>query len=163
MITRILEQGPQLFSTLPDFRLPDCNWNPHELGTLMGENGLILSFIGDIWHPASVRRVMWLQHHMPKFIALGTPAAVIVRDEAKMLYGFKMSSPLPIPFQLLADTRGDVHDDYDMVGLTGLLLIDKRHVLRAKWIIPEDRIWVKLPELVAEIELLCKDETRHLR
>ena len=160
MSTIILEQGPEVFTAMTDFRLPDCNWNPYELGNLMGDNGLLLAFIGDIWHPSSVRRVMWLQHHMPRFITLGTPSAVIVRDEAKMLYGFQMSSPLPIPFPLLADTRGDVHEDYNMVGSTGLLLIDKTHLLRAKWIIPEDRIWVKLPELVAEIELLCKPISR---
>ncbi|MCL4253357.1 MAG: redoxin domain-containing protein [Anaerolineae bacterium] len=154
MSTRILEQGPPLLTTMPDFRLPDCDWKAYELGNLMGETGLLLAFIGDIWHPASVRRVMWLQHHTPKFATLGTPVAIIVRDEAKMLYGFQTSSPLPIPFPLLADTKGDVHDDYDMVGLTGLLLLDKQHRLQAKWIIPEDRVWVKLPQLVSEIELL---------
>lgn len=154
MSTRILEQGPTLFTIMPDFRLPDCHSKAHELGTLMGKTGLLLAFIGDIWHPTSVRRVMWLQHHTPKFATLGTPVAIIVRDEAKMLYGFQTSSPLPIPFPLLADTQGDVHEDYAMVGLTGLLLLDRQHRLRAKWIIPEDRVWVKLPELVAEIELL---------
>jgi peroxiredoxin len=158
MSTRILEQGPQLMSLMTDFRLPDCHWSPYELGTLMGENGLLLAFIGDIWHPSSVRRIMWLQHQMAKFISLGTPAAVIVRDEAKMLYGFQMSSPLPIPFPLLADTRGDVHEDYDMVGLTGLLLLDKRHVLQAKWIISDDHVWVKMPQLVAEIDLLRNEK-----
>lgn len=158
MTTKILEPGPQLFSTLPDFRLPDCYWNPHELGTLMGKQGILLSFISDIWHPSSVRRILWLRHHMPKFMKLGVNVAVIVRDDAKMLYGFEMSSPLPIPFQLLADTRGDVHDDYDMVGHNGLLLLNKRHVLRAKWIVPEDRVWVKFPELESEMVYLQKDE-----
>lgn len=156
MTTRILETGPQLFTKMYDFRLPDCHWTPYELGNLMGETGVLLGFIGDIWHPASVRRVLWLQHHIPRFITLGVHAAIIVRDEAKMLYGFQMSSPLPIPFPLLADTKGDVHDDYQMTGLTGLLLIDPDHIVRAKWIIPENHVWVKLPEIIGEIEFLRK-------
>jgi len=149
-----MELGPILGSRATDFSLPDHTQAPHSLSDLMGTNGLMLGFIGDIWQAASVRRILWLQRHVAKFSQIGTPIALLVRDHAHTLYGFRMSSPLPVPFPLLADVDGKVHRAYSMDRYPGLVLIDHNGVLRHKWLMPEDNVWPKMPELVEAAQTL---------
>ncbi len=149
-----IELGPILGSRAVDFTLPDHTQTPHSLSDLMGRNGLMLGFIGDIWQAASVRRILWLQRHVAKFSQIGTPIALLVRDHAHTLYGFRMSSPLPVPFPLLADVDGKVHRAYRMDRHPGLVLIDRNGILRYKWLMPEDNIWPKMPELVEAAQTL---------
>lgn len=154
MIYETAELGPILNSMVEDFSLSDHNNQLYTLEDLMGENGVMLGFIGDIWQPASVRRILWLQRHVQKFAQEGTPIALLVRDEPHTLYGFHSSSPLPVPFPLLADPRGHVHREYRMERHPGLLLIDQNYVLREKWLMPDDRVWPKLPQLIHSIQRL---------
>lgn len=149
-----LELGPVLNTTAPEFTLSDHTQQPHILSDLMGQNGLLLGFIGDIWQPASVRRILWLQRHVHKFSLMGTPVALMVRDYAHTLYGFQMSSPLPVPFPLLADVDGGVHELYRMARHPGLLLIDYKGIIRAKWLMPDDNVWPRVPELVQAVQQL---------
>jgi peroxiredoxin len=148
------ELGPHLNMTAQDFLLPDYNQQRHSLEGLMGGNGVLLGFIGDIWRPTSVRRILWLQRHVSKFALLGTPIALLVRDQPHTLFGFQMSSPLPVPFPLLADTDGSVHRAYSMETMPGLLLIDHRCVIRHKWLMTDDEIWPKMAELVETAQTL---------
>jgi hypothetical protein len=114
----------------------------------------MLGFIGDIWMPTSVRRIFWLQRNATKFALSGAPVALLVRENAHTLYGFRMSSPLPVPFPLLADVSGDVHRTYNMDVYPGLVLLDRHHLTRAKWLVPDERVWPKMQDLVKAIESL---------
>jgi peroxiredoxin len=148
MVYDAFEQGPIISTLAPDFELPDHNRKPHRLNDLIGAQGMLLGFIGDIWQPASVRRILWLQRHVSKFALLGTPVALMVRDHAHTLYGFHTSSPLPVPFPLLADVDGSVHQLYNMDKHAGLILIDRHRTIRQKWLMSPDYVWPKLTDLV---------------
>jgi peroxiredoxin len=154
MVYDAFEQGPIVSTLAPDFSLPDHNRKLHCLSNLIGEQGMLLGFIGDIWQPASVRRILWLQRHVSKFAMLGTPVALMVRDHAHTLYGFHSSSPLPVPFPLLADVDGKIHELYQMDKFAGLVLIDRNRVIRQKWLMSPEYVWPKLPELVQAAQLL---------
>jgi len=147
--------GPQLYTTTPNFCLTDFKDVDYTLENLMGANGVLLGFVGDIWQPTSVRRILWLQRHVGKFALMGTPVAILVRDHTQTLYGFQMSSPLPAPFPLLADEDGDVHDLFMMNDHPGLLLIDNQLALREKWLMSQDRLWPKMKDLVDAIQQLA--------
>lgn len=148
------ELGPSPYTLCESFALSNHKNMTYTLDDLMGTNGVLLSFIGDIWHPTSVRRILWLQRHVGKFALMGTPVAVLVRDLNETLYGFEMSNPLPVPFPLLADETGDVHRQYQMNRHPGLLLIDKQSMIREKWLMPPDRVWPPMKELVNAIQQL---------
>lgn len=148
------ELGPRLESKAVDFTLPDHNSIPTSLESLIGTNGLLLGFIGDIWQPASVRRILWLQKNVGKFAMMGTSAALLVRDHAHTLYGFRSSSPLPVPFPLLSDLDGAVHKSYIMDTAPGLLLIDAQRIIRFKWLMPDETVWPRVPELVQAVQTL---------
>jgi peroxiredoxin len=139
---------------IPDFMLCDHRKVSYSLGDLMGGMGLFLGFIGDVWQPTSVRRILWLQNHVHKFSLMGTPIALLVRDQPHTLYGFQMSSPLPVPFPVLADPDGSVHRLFDMERQPGLLLVDRSRSLRQKWIMSDERVWPKLQELVQAAQAL---------
>ncbi len=148
------ELGPQLNTPAPDFKLPDHNQKPQTLADVLGEQGMLLGFIGDIWQPASVRRILWLQRHVAKLALMGAPVALMVRDHPHTLYGFRVSSPLPVPFPLLADVDGAVHVQYRMDRYPGLILLDHKPLIRQKWLMPEDNIWPKMQEIVEAVQAL---------
>ncbi|MFW5696862.1 MAG: hypothetical protein ACOCXR_03660, partial [Phototrophicaceae bacterium] len=111
-------------------------------------------FIGNLWLPTSVRRILWLQRHVTKFALMGTPVALLVRDFPHILNGFHSSSPLPVPFPLLADSDGQIHRTYAMDRNPGMLLIDRYRVVRQKWMLPDDRVWPRMQELVQAIQVV---------
>lgn len=154
MIFDTAELGPRLGMSAPEFKLPDHSRVAHTLDQIMGESGLLLGFIGDIWQPTSVQRILWLQRHIAKFARLGTPAALMVRDQPNTLYGFRMSSPLPVPFPMLADVDGAMHAAYRMSFSPGLLLIDTDRTIRYKWLMPDDTLWPPVPEIVQAVQTL---------
>lgn len=146
------KQGPELNSTVPSFELNNYRGTRYTLDNLRGDNGVLLGFIGDIWKPTSVRRILWLQRHVTKFSLLGTPIALLVREPPIALHGFQMSSPLPVPFPILADEDGYVHQLYAMMESPGLLLIDRGKILRQKWMMPDERVWPRMNELVKAVQ-----------
>lgn len=148
------ELGPTLNIPAPDFMLKDHNHRPQQIRSMVGSKGILLGFIGDIWLPTSVRRIFWLQRHAGKFALSGSPVALLVRDNSHTLYGFRMSSPLPVPFPLLADTDGEIHRSYNMERHPGLVLLDRQLNVCAKWLMPDERVWPKMQELLAAIECL---------
>lgn len=149
-----MELGPLLNFQVPDFSLPDHENNPHNLSKLMGTTGLLMGFIGDIWQPVSVRRILWLQRQVSKLNLMGVPITLLVRDHPHTLYGFRMSSPLPVPFPLLADADGQIHRAYNLDRYPGLLLLDREGILRDKWLMPDDRVWPKINEIVQAVHHL---------
>lgn len=151
MVIERFELGPELYAPAPDFVLPNYDREAVALAELMGDHGLLLGFIGDIWHAKSVRRILWLQHHVPKFAMMGVPSALLVRDEPGTLYGFHHSSPTPVPFPLLADEDGAVHQAYRMDRQPGLLLLDTAFTLQHMWLMPDERVWPRPNEIVRAI------------
>lgn len=143
-----LEIGPHLETSAPDFCVGDHNQTNRKLDDLMGSKGLVLGFLVDIWLSASVRRIIWLQRHASTFIRAGYNVALVVRDEPHMLYGYYISSPSPLEFPLLADVRGEVHRLYSMSHHPGLVLLDNRRVIRHKWLMPDERVWPKIQEML---------------
>lgn len=143
-----LELGPHLHTLAPDFRVGDHNQTSRQLDDLMGARGLILGFLGDIWLSASIRRIIWLQRHAGTFIREGFNVGLVIRDQPHMLYGFYISSPTPLEFPLLADVSGEVHRRYNMIDHPGLVLLDRSRIIRHKWLMPDERVWPKIQEML---------------
>lgn len=147
VINETMELGPVLYRTMEDFDLPDHQNQVHHASELTGESGLLLAFLGSVWHTASVRRILWLQHQSARFHEVGVPAAIVVQETPAMISGYYASSPMPIDCLLLADSAGTVHRLYNMVHHAGLLLLDRHLVLRHKWLMPGDRVWPRIQEI----------------
>ena len=153
-MTATLQMGPQLMTTAPDFSAFNHDNRLLSLGDLMGAHGLVLGFTSDIWEPASVRRVMWFQRHFTQFSRLDIQLALLICNESHVLNGFALSSAVPLDFPLLSDSDQAVHRQYNMEGHAGLLVLDNACVIRDKWIMPEERVWPKAPELMGVLEAL---------
>ncbi len=149
-----LELGPYLNTAAPDFLLYNHENRKSALGDLMGERGLLLGFTGDIWHPTSVRRILWLQRHAAKFARMGVSSALLICDQPHMLYGFYLSSITPLSFPLLADVDRRVHCNFSMERFSGLVLIDDNRVIRDKWLVPDERVWPRESELLQSFQVL---------
>jgi peroxiredoxin len=149
-----MELGPHLTTTAPDFQAPDHTRQTHSLSDLMGKRGLLLCFVGDIWQPASMRRIIWLQRHAQTFIQRGVNVALLIRDDVYTVYGFYVSSPSLPTFPLLADKDGKVHGLFNMAHNPGLVLLDHTRVIREKWLMPDERVWPKIVDLLQMMERL---------
>ncbi len=149
-----MEIGPRLNCLAPHFSARDHASQPRHLEHLIGERGLILGFIGDIWQQTSVQRIFWLERHAHSFIRSGFNVALLIRDEPHMLYGFYISSQTPPEFPLLADVAGDIHRQFNMTTHPGLVLMDNTLTIRHKWLVPDDRVWPKLSEMMDILETI---------
>lgn len=143
-----LELGPIIDQRAPDFALLNHDHRIMSLEDLMGEHGLLLGFTGDIWQPASVRRILWLQRYAPRLHKLGVNIALLFSDKPHMLYGFYMSTPTPLGFPLLSDLDRDVHRRYNMERHAGLALINRELRVADKWLVPDERVWPQVQELI---------------
>lgn len=148
------ELGPTLNTAAPDFQLYNDEHTVHSLANLMGVRGVLLGFVANLWMPTSIRRVFWLQRNACQFALSGAPVALVVRDQPQAVYGFHMSSPFPVQFPMLADVEGLVHRLYRMQQHPGLVLLDHQQRVRCKWLMPDERVWPSMKELVETIESL---------
>jgi len=148
--------GPFLNMPAPGFTIRDHQHHSQTLGDVMGKHGLLLGFIGDVWQPASVRRILWLQRHAGAFMRSGVNLALLICDQPHMLYGFRVSSPIPLEFPLLADVNHEVHKLYNMDLLSGLVLIDSDRMVRAKWLVPDERVWPQIGELLDAVQSIAE-------
>ena len=153
MITT-LEMGPRINVAAPEFCLVNHENIETTLPEMVGTRGLLMGFTGDIWQPASVRRILWLQRHYNQFARMGVDLALLICDKPHMLYGFSMSSTTPLKFPLLADVDRNVHKLYRMDRYAGLVLLDNNYTIRDKWIVPDERVWPRVAELVNVFETL---------
>lgn len=142
------ELGPHIGLTAPNFAARDHAGCTYRMNDLMGREGLILGFIGDIWFASNIRRIIWLQKHAHTFIRMGYNVALVISDQPHMLYGFYMSSPTPPEFPLLADMDGRVHRQFNMEAHPGMVLIDRDHIIQHKWLLPDERVWPKIQEII---------------
>jgi peroxiredoxin len=148
------ELGPILYTPAPAFKVRDHGDKPQSIETLMGERGLLLGFIGDIWLSTNIRRIIWLQRHAHAFIKGGINVALLVCDQPHTLYGFYVSSPTPPEFPLLADVDAAVHRTYNLVQYPGMVLLDRKTIIRHKWLMPDERVWPKIQEMTDIISRL---------
>ncbi len=149
-----LEMGPRLHSFASEFMLMNHNSQFLMLNSLMGERGLFLGFTGNIWDPASVRRIIWMQRHYPEFKKQGVNMALLVSDHPQKLLGYAMSSLTPVEFPLLADWDQAVHAQYHMEHYAGMVLVDCMWVIREKWIMPDERVWPHITDLMDTLKTL---------
>ncbi len=146
--------GPDLDQEAPNFTIPNHAQEPQTMSDLIGRNGLIIGFIGDIWQSASIRRIIWLQRHASNFIRTGHNVALLISDQPHMLYGFYVSSPTPPEFPLLADVDGSVHRLFNMTHYPGMVLVDKARVVRHKWLMPDERVWPTIQDITEVLEAM---------
>lgn len=142
-----------LHRPMPDFNLTDSANQPFNLKAVMGAKGVLIGFLGDIWRPVSVHRILGMQRSAKKFAALGWQTALIVRDQPATLRNFHASSPLPIPFPLLADAEGKAHSAYG-IERPCLLLVNRDGILCARWQMPPD---IVLPETNAILDAMHRE------
>ena len=154
MMSVTLEMGPGLHSYVPGFILPDHDNREVAAEDIMGQRGILLGFTGDIWEPASVRRILWLQRHQSQFAREGVNTALLVCDHPYKLSGYAMSAVEPLHFPLLADADRAVHARYNMENYAGLVLVDSAWLVREKWIMPDERIWPKISDLMTMLATL---------
>jgi peroxiredoxin len=143
-----------LGSPAPHFTLRDHSRAARTLTDLCGERGVVLGFTGDIWRPASVRRIIWLQRHAAMLQRTGFQVALLIQDEPHMVYGFYASSPTPPPFPMLADAERAVHRLFGMEEEAGMVIIDHEFIMRHRWLLTADRIWPRLPEILEALEMV---------
>lgn len=148
----IIEPGVGLNEVAPEFTIADHDNRVFHRDNLMGENGLLMGFIGDIWNPANIQRILWLQRHTPSIMRQGYKVALIVRDQPQLLYGFYVSTAKPLQFPLLSDLGGDIHEVFNMGRTPGMVMLDDAFVIRHKWLMPDDRIWPRIHDIVELLE-----------
>lgn len=149
-----LEMGPRLDTYASEFMLTNHENRMVMLDSMMGERGLVLGFTGSVWEAASVRRILWLQRHHHQFTNLGVNLALLASERPQKLLGYAVSSLIPLEFPLLADPDRAVHAQYHMEGYAGMVLIDRSWMIRDKWIMPDERVWPRMTDLMAVIETL---------
>jgi alkyl hydroperoxide reductase subunit AhpC len=149
-----LELGPLINTPAPGFAARNHGHQKVSLDEVMGDKGLLLGFISDIWLPASVRRILWLQRHAGTFMRVDVNLALVICDQPQTLYGFRVSSPLPLEFPLLADVDHAVHRLYNMDELSGLVMVNANGIIRHKWLVPDERVWPNVNELLDAAKLL---------
>ena len=150
MTSETAEIGVRIGSVAPGFNLLDHERNERRLESVMGEKGVIIGFIKDIWTPASIRRILFMQKHHRKFQEAGYNIALIIADQPHTLHSFHLSSEVKVSLPLLADPEEEAHQTYKM-GPSGLILIDATYMVRAKWLIPDERVWLRAKELLEEV------------
>lgn len=146
------EFGPVLRQLAPDFTLRNHANQVDRMANLTGERGLLLAFIGDIWNAVNVRRILWLQRHAHQIQLTGFNLALVARDQPHTLYGFYISSAMPPEFPLLSDVDGTVHRQFNMGKYPGMVLFDHQRVIQHKWLMPDDRVWPRIQELIDTLE-----------
>ncbi len=146
------ELGPLLHNPARPFGLQDHNQNTRTLHDLIGSRGLLLGFIDDIWKPASIQRILFMQRHTHKFLKSGINLALVIHDKQHTLYSFHMSSPVPVKMELLADPDRRAHELYN-IQHPALVYIDGNMMVRDKWLMPDERVWPKVQELLEAVQV----------
>jgi len=126
----------QVTPTNINFELKNHENVPYRLENLMGENGILLGFTGDVWEVSCVRYVLWLQRQNFKLSTLGINCALIVPNQTYELNGFFMSIPRDIPFPLLADPTHGVYEDLGMEK-PGYMLLNRDGEILGRWYLNE--------------------------
>lgn len=125
-------QNKAIFPLAVEFVASDHREHEHTLRALMGERGLLLGFVGDIWMPSSARLLRWMSRETMPLRRMEIAVAALVSNAAHTLHGFFSASPVPPRFPLLADANRHWHTSYGM-SHDGIILIDAELRIRARW------------------------------
>lgn len=142
---------------LPAFSLSDHNRVRRSLDTLMGPNGMLLGFIGDIWRPISINRILTMQKEASKLAAHGLSVAIVIRGRVNTLTNFIINTPVPVTLPLLADPDGMVQATYRTHMAPGLLLLDRRRVMRFRWLLTDELLWPMMDDVLKAASSLRKE------
>ncbi len=154
LATREMPRLVHLAQAAPEFSVRDHAGKTQTLSNMMGMNGVVLGFLGEIWNPINIQRIIWLQKHAHSIHRNGYKLALVTRDQPQVLYGYYVSSLTPPPFPLLADESGDVHAQFEMAGRSGMVVLDRSKIARHKWEVPADRIWPRLSDITGILETM---------
>lgn len=152
MVYETAELGPILRTQAPQFTLQDHEGHDRTLSSLVGERGLLIGFIHDIWKPASIRRILYMQRHTRTFGSEGYNVALVIVDKQYTLWTFHMSSPVTVFVPMLADPDGAVHKRYNMLH-PGLIRINADGIVCSKWMMPDEMVWPRAKEVLAECQI----------
>lgn len=108
----------------------------HSLSMLMGENGILLGFTGDVWDLNCVRYALWMQRQSFKLAANGINTALIIPNHPYELNGFFMSIPRGLNVELLADPKFQTYGEFDM-AMPGFVLLNRDGDIVNKWYITD--------------------------
>lgn len=128
------EYGLPVGAKLPIFSAQDDEEATHNLHDLMGKNGLVLSFVYGTWCATCVQALHSLARYAPQLKKEGFNMAAVLIDDPRDIHTFKISSPLPIQFPLLADKDETIHNLYRADSSKVYMVIDQNYVLRHKFI-----------------------------
>ncbi|PJF30102.1 MAG: hypothetical protein CUN52_05030 [Phototrophicales bacterium] len=143
------EYGLPIGMIIPAFTAPDDEEKIHHLHNLMGENGLILSFVYGTWCATCVQALHALARYAPQVKKEGFNMAAVLIDDPRDIHTFKISSPIPIQFPLLADKDEQIHQLYQADSSKVYMVIDQNFVLRHKFIDFDGTQKPTLPMLLA--------------
>jgi peroxiredoxin len=149
-----VELGPTINTTVPPFTVRDHAGDPQHINDLLGEKGLLLGFTGNIWNPTNARRIIWAQRHAHHINSTGVNVALLSCDQPDLLYGFHISMSPPPEFPLLSDLDGQIHALFNMAKYPGMVLLDRSRTIRHKWLVPDDRVWPKIQDILDVVESL---------
>jgi peroxiredoxin len=136
----------------PAFQIRDHAGRMHHSDDLLGEHGLLIGFVGDIWKAANIRRIIWLQKNSRSIMRNGAKLALIARDEPHVLYGYHISSLTPLDFPLFSDLDGRVHRLFNLSRFAGMVAIDPHGMIRQTWIVPDERVWPRISDITQTLE-----------
>ena len=123
----------------------------------MGPEGMLLGFIGDIWRPISINRILTMQKEASKLAARGLSVAIVIRGRVNTLTNFIINTPVPVTLPLLADPDGMVQATYRTHMSPGLLLLDRRRVMRFRWLLTDELLWPMMDDVLKAASSLRKD------
>lgn len=146
------EYGLPIGSKLPIFSAQDDEEKTHKLDDLMGENGLVLSFVYGTWCATCVQALHSLARYAPQLKKEGFNMAAVLIDDPRDIHTFKISSPLPIQFPLLADKDEQIHHLFNADSSKVYMVIDQNYVLRHKFIDFDGTQKPTLPTLMTAVK-----------
>lgn len=128
------DYGLPIGAVLPDFSAYDDKNTLHSLQNLMGENGLLLSFVYGTWCATCVQTLHALGRYAPQLQREGIAMAVVLIDEPADIRTFKLSSPVPLNFPVLADKDETIHNLYKADSSKVYMVVDRNFTLHQKFI-----------------------------
>jgi peroxiredoxin len=153
-LTSEREIGPRLNTAAINFSLLNHEQREYSLTSLMGERGLLLCFIGDVWLLVNGRRIAWLQRYERAFARMGVRVAALTTNEPHTLRNFYASSPLPPIFPVLSDSGREMRDAFQIERFAAMLLIDRDGIVRSKWVCSDECVWPDAHKVVNAIRML---------
>ncbi len=118
-----MSHRPQVGEQAPDFTLPDAVGKPVRLGDLLATKVVVLYFYPKDETVGCIAESCAFRDAYRDFAAAGAEVVGVSRDDAASHTQFAKAHELP--FLLLSDTTGKVHEQYGVRRALGGLLRDR--------------------------------------